>query len=207
MSRQGGRKNQKKSQKGFVAFRVFCGQQEIVVPPPPILPDLVLQRVIRVARRDGLTVVVIAGGFAILSAMAGSAIGAAVGIVITGAGVFELHGVSSLRAHRATGMSWLIGSQVYLMFAVLAYCIWRLDSFDVVAARELIEGSAQLRSLVHDNGQSVTQFIETLRKTYIACYMLVALLTVLYQGAMALYYLRRRKPVAAALGADLDPNT
>jgi hypothetical protein len=146
-----------------------------------------------------MTVVVIAGGFAILSALAGSPVGAAIGIVITGAGVFELHGVSSLRAHRSTGMRWLVGSQVYLMLVVLAYCIWRLDSFDVVTATRLIKESAQVQDLISQNGQSIPQFVEILRKTYIAGYMAVALLTVLYQGAMALYFIRRRRAVEAAV--------
>src|SRR5689334_9506290 len=78
---------------------------------PPIMPEKIVQHVIRVARRDGMMVLAIAGAFAIVSALGASPVGAAVGIVIAGAGVFELHGAALLRSRRLNGVRWLVGSQ------------------------------------------------------------------------------------------------
>ena len=43
---------------------------------------------------------------------------------------------------------------------------------------------------------------EYLKSMYLMCYYLIALITIPYQGGMALYYLRRRRPIAAALAPE-----
>jgi len=52
---------------------------------PPLLPEETLLRVLRVARLDGLSVLVIAGVFALISALAGDGVGAVVGLLVAGA--------------------------------------------------------------------------------------------------------------------------
>ena len=43
---------------------------------------------------------------------------------------------------------------------------------------------------------------EFVRKTYVAGFILIAVLSVFYQGGMAIYYLRRKRSVAQAILRD-----
>src|SRR5271165_2118927 len=98
------------------------------MPPtqPPKLVSEILRRVLRVARFDGMSVLVLAGFFALVSAASGDVSGAAFGLLIAAAGAVELHGMGLLRAADRRGMSWLVGSQLYLMSVVLGYVGYRL---------------------------------------------------------------------------------
>jgi len=94
---------------------------------PPILPAETLRRVTRIARFDGLSVLIVAGGFALLSAASKDISGAVIGLLIAAAGAIELHGVALLRVGR-DGMRWLVSSQLYLMAVILAYAGFRLPT-------------------------------------------------------------------------------
>jgi hypothetical protein len=96
---------------------------------PPLLPEETLIRVYRLARRDGLSVLMIAGAFALLTAAMGDRTGTAIGLLVSAAGAVELHGAHLLREGETRAMRWLIASQFYLMAVILAYCALRLLSF------------------------------------------------------------------------------
>ena len=165
--------------------------------PPPLLPEEIFQRVLRVARFDGLSVLVVAGLFALLAAAMGDYVGAIIGVLVAGAGAIELHGVTLLRHGAPRGMRWLIGSQFFLMLSVLAYCALRLAHPELAPMRAAVtdEMKAQLEVI----GWSVEQFTGLVyRITYVA----VAIATVIYQGGMAFYYQRRRGAVTSALAAE-----
>ena len=161
---------------------------------PPLFPAEVLQRVLRLARFDGLSVLVVAGIFALISARLGDYLGAVVGLLVAGAGAIELHGASLLKHRQPRGMDWLVRSQLILLITVLAYCALRLLHPDLAPLRATVneDVKAQLEVL----GWSVDQFLGTVyRLTYLA----VSLATFAYQGGMAVYYWRRRATVVRAL--------
>ncbi|HEX2854258.1 MAG TPA: hypothetical protein VHO24_13565 [Opitutaceae bacterium] len=163
---------------------------------PPLLPEETLQRVLRVARVDGMSVLLIAGFLALASAAAGDYMGALIGLVIAAAGAIELHGDGLLRNGFPLGMKWLIGSQLYLMAVVLGYCAMRLTHVALPpipdTLKPMIEMSAQQWKMATD---------DYLLMVYRLSFRLLALLTFLYQGGMAFYYFRRRAAVAQALAA------
>ena len=168
---------------------------------PPLLPEEVLRRVLRVGRFHGMMVLIIAGGFGLLSAAAGDRVGAVIGLMIAGAGAIELHGAALLRGGFSQGVSWLIGSQFFLMAAMLGYCAFRLTHVVLPPVppnlTEMVEtATAQL---------GMTQE-EYLTFAYRLGFQVVAGMTILYQGCMALYYLRRRAAVTAAV-AFVDRET
>lgn len=136
----------------------------------------------------------IAGFLAVLSAAAGDYLGAAIGIVIAGAGVFELHGASLLRAGHARGVNWLVGSQLYLLLCVLGYCTLRLTRMTLPTVPDELASAIDLNA--QQFGMSTREY---LTMVYRGAFQLVALLTLFYQGGMALYYQRRRAAVEAAL--------
>lgn len=151
----------------------------------------------RVARFDGLSVLGVAGAFALVSAASRDVSGAIIGLLVAAAGAIELHGVTLLRAGRGRGMGWLISSQLYLMAILLAYAAIRLARPDISTIRAVV--TVELAEQIRQAGMSVDEFLlEFLRLVYVG----VAAVTLLYQGGMTIYYVRRRAAVAAALHED-----
>jgi len=161
---------------------------------PPLLPSETFRRVMRVARFDGLSVLGVAGAFALVSAASRDVSGALIGLLVAAAGAIELHGVTLLRAGRERGMGWLISSQLYLMAILLCYAAMRLARPDISTLRAVV--TAELAEQIRQAGLGIDEFLlEFLRLVYVG----VAAVTVLYQGGMTIYYVRRRAAVAVAL--------
>jgi hypothetical protein len=165
---------------------------------PPLLSAKHARRVLAVARFDGLCVLVLSGGFALISAAQRDIPGALIGLLVAGAGAIELHGVSLLRHGAASGMRWLVMSQFYLMATILAYVGWRLARPDVSWILPFVTGDAgePIKELAAQQGMTVEQMLVTSMKTF---YYLAGLLTIVFQGCMALYYIRRTKAVVDSL--------
>jgi hypothetical protein len=161
---------------------------------PPLLPDEALRRVLRTAHLDGMGILVISGAFALASAASRDRSGMIVGLLVAAAGAIELHGGSLLRRGERGGVYWLIGSQIYLLAVLLSYVTMRLTHIDVGMVKGLLPDDVKKQIL--DTGMTVDEF---LRMGYGFLYRLVGGLSILYQGGMALYYLRKRAAVSAAL--------
>jgi hypothetical protein len=161
---------------------------------PPLLPEEILRRMLRIAHFDGLSVLVLAALFALPSAAARDYVGAGIGVIAAGAGAIELHGETLLRAGWTRGMAWLVGSQFFLMAAMLGYCALRLTHVVLPPlppdVDDMIGLTAQKLGLTKE---------QYLRMVYRFGFQVVAALSVIYQGGMALYYLQRRAAVAEAL--------
>jgi hypothetical protein len=166
---------------------------------PPLLPEETLYRVLRLARFNGLSVLVIAGFFSLVSAASHDVPGAIVGVLVAGAGALELHGVSLLRNGYARGTTWLVWSQLYLLAVVLIYVGMRLSHVDIEPLRQAI--TEEMRESISVAGLSEEQF---LRMIYTTSSVVFAVVTFFYQGGMALYYQRRRAAITAALA--VPPN-
>jgi hypothetical protein len=167
---------------------------------PPKLVSEILRHVLRVARFDGISVLLLAGFFALVSAASGDVSGAVFGLLIAAAGAIELHGMGLLRSADRRGMSWLIGSQLYLLSVVLGYVGYRLANPDSDPLLKVAKTAlaAEIRQAGMDPDQFMAEFPRELRLLYIA----VGCLTLLYQGGMAVYYVRRRRAVEAAIDED-----
>jgi hypothetical protein len=165
---------------------------------PPPLPAEILRRVLRVAKFDGISVLGVAGACALISAASRDVTGAVTGVLVAGAGAIELHGAGLLRVGDGRGMRWLVWSQLYLMAAILGYVAFRLMNPDIAALHKIV--TDEVAGQIQEAGMTVDQFlIEFLRLVYFA----VAAATVLYQGGMSIYYLRRRAAVATALEEEI----
>jgi hypothetical protein len=164
---------------------------------PPILPSEILRRVMRLARFDGMSVLIVAGGFALLSAASRDVSGAVIGLLIAAAGAIELHGVGLLKVGQ-NGMRWLVSSQLYLMATILAYVAFRILRPDVAWMLPYVTGEAAepILQAAQQEGMTVEQLLVGAMSMF---YLLVAAITLLYQGGMTIYYLRRRRAVEAAL--------
>jgi len=168
-----------------------------VIKPPP-LPSEVLHRVLRVARFDGASVLLLAGAFALVSAASHDVIGAAIGLAVAAAGAIELHGVGLLRGGRADGLRWLVSSQLYLMSVMLGYVAFRLSHLDITDLRWTV--TPELAEQVRQLNMTVDEFLFlSLRGLFLT----VGAVTILYQSGMIVYYLRRRAAVEIAV-QELD---
>jgi hypothetical protein len=169
---------------------------------PPLLPVETLLRVLRTAKLNGTSVLALAGLFAVLSAMGGDRLGALIGVVIAGAGAFELHGAGLLRQGVVKGVSWLVASQVYLLLAILVYAAWRLFNYDPELMRRVSEQALktpEIQAKLLETGTSEEDMLRLVRLFYHLTYMILAVATFFYQGAMVLYYRRRRPAIEVAL--------
>lgn len=161
---------------------------------PPLLPEEVLYRVLRVARLDGRSVLFIAGLFALFAAAAGDYAGAIIGLLIAGAGAIELHGEGLLRDGRLRGVNWLITSQLYLMAVIIAYCALRLLHPVVTPIPETLKPMIELSA--QQLGMTVNEYTQFVYRLTLRIF---AVVTFFYQGGMAIYYSRRREAIAQAL--------
>ncbi len=167
---------------------------------PPLLPEAVLRRVLRLANFDGWGVLLLSGSFALASALSSDRVGAIVGLLVAGAGAIELHGAGLLEARRPSGTKWLVGSQLYLIVVVIAFCLWQYDhaNLDWLRAGFTDDVNAQIAEL----GYTPDQFLRIFN--HVVCGG-VAIGTLLYQGSMAIYYARRSALVHRAV--EIEPET
>jgi hypothetical protein len=161
---------------------------------PPLLPEETLARVLRLARLDGLSVLVLAGVFALLAAGAREAAFAAVGLAAAGAGAVELHGVARLRHGDPGGLRWILASQPLLLAAVWAYCALRLTGAALPPLPDELRTAVETTAA--ELGLSPADY---LRLVHRVTHGLVAGLATAYQGGLFWYYWRRRDPVRQAL--------
>ena len=174
-------------------------------PTPPLLVHDTLLRVLRVARFDGLSVLMVAGLFALLAAGAGDVRGALIGITVALAGALELHGTAMLQHGDARGISWLVGSQTFLLLTLLSYCAWQLTHLELEPLRLAFQSSLRipLMKQLWAANQELGVTEETfLRQIHTTTYVCLAMATLIYQGGMTVYYLRRREAVMRALADE-----
>ena len=164
---------------------------------PPPTPEDQLKRILRIAKTNGLSVVIIAAIGTVLSL--GDWLGMAVGVAIIIGGRMELSGRKQLLANDATGVRGLVRSQWVVLGAIELYCLIKLifdTNHDV---------SPELRSAMTDLGIDMAAMEPSLRLAFYGTYLAVALFTLVYQGGMARYYGRRAGVVREAIAARLRP--
>ena len=175
---------------------------------PPPLPTEVIARVAHVAAIDGFSLVFIAGGFGLVSALSRDWLGAVVGGLALGAGLIELNGRQRLRAGDVRGINWLIRSQLVLLTVILLYVAYQYFFFDPQSLLVSIEAALataqrsldiEVIPLADSFGLTNKQFLELARRTVRVAYVAVGLGSVLCQGGLAFYYQRREQAVAKAL--------
>jgi hypothetical protein len=164
-----------------------------VIKTPPLRSDETLERVLRHARSNGMGVLIVGSTFALLGATAKEIVPVMSWLLVAGTGAMTLHGASLLAHGRTRGLNWLVGSQLFCMAFILALCGWQLTHVDLSPLRAAMD--AKMQESVKETGLSNDEFLLI---SYRLTYAFIALVTVLYQGGMALYYLRRRDAVFAA---------
>ncbi|MEO6875626.1 MAG: hypothetical protein ABI222_12475 [Opitutaceae bacterium] len=164
---------------------------------PPLTPEEKLKRILRTARMNGLSVVIIAGLGVLISI--GDWFGMAVGAAIVYGGWTELGGRKQILAGHITGVRLLVRSQWIVLAAIEIYCAVKLG-FDRNHGV-----SPELREAMVDLGIDMAALEPSLRLAFYGTYGAVAAITLIYQGGMARYYGRSSAVVKAALEARARP--
>ncbi len=147
-----------------------------------------LKRLLLLSRFNAYSIVIIAATFGLLCVVLWEPAGIFVGAAVTSAGLMEIRGHRRLRAGIPGARKWMAGSQVWLVVCVLAYCGWRLLAFDpenplaVLGDAELLKVTASVAAI----SQAMLEDLVTL--VYTLTYKLVACVTLVFQGGLALYY-------------------
>ena len=161
---------------------------------PPLLPEETLLRVLRLARGDGLAVLMLATFFALTAAAVGDITGAVAWLLLAGAGAGALHGVVLLRGEEARGLNWLVGSQLLFLLVVFAYCALRLTHYDPAPLRAALTN--EMKATLSQANYNQEDFLLTVYRT---TYGLMAGATLCYKGGLMLFFQRRRAAVTAAV--------
>ena len=164
---------------------------------PPPLPSEVLARTIRLSSADGRLVLWLSGLCALFAAAGHNALGAVAGCAAAGAGAIELHGSTLLTKEESRGVDWLIRGQLLLLVVILGYSAFCLTHFDRESWRMRL--TPEIDELLSQKNLTLEQCLDALQLMYQLFYALVGFVALLYQGAMARYYARRRATILQAL--------
>ena len=166
---------------------------------PARSPEQRLQRVLRVARVDAVSLLVVAAPAAAVSVCAREWGEAAAGAGIALCGVLEWAGRNLLQRRRAAGLGWMATAQLgcLLFILFLAWDLAHREQADRIVALLPSFTREQLDVLFPD-AESLRALLVGVQRLTAA---LLALVSILYQGGLALYYLRTR-PAALAVFAE-----
>ena len=147
-----------------------------------------LARVLFLSKLNAYSIVIISGTFGLLCLFMLDPVGIIVGAAVAAAGLMEIRGHRRLRSGSPGARNWMAGSQVWLVVCVLAYCAWRLAVFDpddplaALGDTELLETTVSLAAFPQGMLEDLVTTVYTLT------YKLVAGVSLLFQGGLALYY-------------------
>ena len=167
--------------------------------PEPTPQDKALKRVLLVSAIDGWSVTVIASLGVLLTLIIGDWLGTGIGLLVLAAGVLELRGRRQIMRRDSDGLKQLVRAQLFLLAVILVYCTGRLGSFDADTAMANL--TPDMEALLKEAGLERADILPLVRITFFATYGGVALLSLLFQGGLILYYRRKTRLVTEALTA------
>jgi hypothetical protein len=176
----------------------------------PRPPEDVLRRVIRISRLNGWSVAIFAGLGILVSLAVLDPIGIAVCLLIALGGAIEVRGCRRLRRRDPDGMRLLVRSQLVVLGVIWVYALPRLLSFDatylqdeaIPNLRELLSASGMdFDSILAQAGLTTKDIVPLVHLFFVVLYGSVMLVTLFYQGGLALYYRHRTAAVTEALKA------
>ena len=143
-----------------------------------------LARAANVARSNARGYALFGALTLIVAALGPDALGLAIGAVVTGVGVAQLRAVPRLRAADAEAPRAMARNELLLMGGIALYALLKLTL--------LRETGEELQAQVGDTSGLGLDIAELSRSLNTLVYSTVLAVTLLYQGGLALYFLRRR---------------
>ncbi len=167
--------------------------------PAPTPQEKALQRVLAISRVNGWSVIVIAGLGILLALALGDLSSVVIGLLGLASGVMEVRGNHALKRRDPDGLKLLVRSQMLLLAVILVYCASRLGSFD---AETVMAGlTPDMETLLKESGIQKSDILPLVRTAFYTLYITVAVVSVVYQGGLALFYRNKTRLVSEALSA------
>ena len=180
-------------------------------PPVPTPQEKALKRVLTISRLDGWSLVVIAGLSLLITLLLVEPLGMAISLLILVAGVMELRGRRALQRRDSGGMRLLTRSQMFVLAVILVYCARCIGSFDAGYLKDEVLPEARqslmswfgisLDEFLKEGGLTVNDLLLMAQKAVWLLYGTVAIVSLVYQGGLALYYRSKVRLVTEALAA------
>ena len=171
----------------------------LTIPPTPA--QKAYKRVLRISRLNGWSVAIFGGLSMLVALLFGDLVGAFIGLCVTLAGWMEIRGGRQLRRRDVDGMKLLVRSQLFLLAVILSYCASRLGSFD--SETVLANLTPDMEAVLTQAGLEKADVVVLVHTVFLALYITVAVVCLIYQGGLALYYRGKTKLVAEAITAPI----
>ena len=178
--------------------------------PAPTPAEKALARVLKISGFDAWSLVIVAVLSVLLTLALGNLSGTAIGLLVLAGGVIEFRGRRRLRRRDPDGMRLLVRSQMLVLAVILVYCATRLGSFDggylkdqvVPELRQnLLLFGVNLDESLRAMELSVDEIVPLVRTVFFIVYGTVMVVSLIYQGGLAMYYRRKTDLVTEALAA------
>ncbi len=176
--------------------------------PEPTPQEKALKRVLTVSWLDGWSLIIIASLSLLLTLVLGELLGISISLLVLAAGIIELRGRRALKRRRADGMQLLVRAQLFLLAVILVYCARCLGSFDAGYLRDQLvpELRQNFLTLGINFDEILAQFeltvdelVPLVHKAFLILYGGVAIISIFFQGGLALFYRRKTQLVTQAL--------
>ena len=182
--------------------------------PAPTPQEKALKRVLLISGLDGWSLTVIAALNLLLTLVFGELLGMSISLLVLVAGVMELRGRRALKRRDPAGMKLLVRAQLFLLTVILVYCARCLGSFDAGYLQEqlipemrqnLLLFGINFDDVLREVDLTVDEIVPLVRMMFLVIYGTVALVSLIYQGGLALYYRSKIRLVTEALGTPPVP--
>lgn len=171
--------------------------------PQPTPAQKALKRVTGISRLNGWSIVIVSGLSVLIALAMGDWLSTGLGLLVAGFAGLEVHGNHLLKKRDATGMKWLVRSQMLILALILTYCSSRLGSFDGETA--LANLTPDMEAVLKEAGLNRADILPLVHQIFIALYGAVALVSLVYQGGLALFYRSKTRLVTEALTTPPEP--
>ncbi|HLP10132.1 MAG TPA: hypothetical protein VK178_18360 [Opitutaceae bacterium] len=166
---------------------------------PARSPAQRLQRLLAVARFDAISLVVVAAPAALIALTLREWFAASVGAAVSFCGWLEWTGARRLARSQPSGALRLVAAQLLCLAAILLYARHLAGQVRADHILQLLPSfTREQLFLIFPDAGSADAFLLFVQRLMVAA---IALVAVIYQGGMALYYLRSRRFIRALLAA------
>lgn len=169
----------------------------------PSLEEKTYRRVLFLSALDGWSIVIVAGLSALVSLAFVSPTGIVVSLLALVTGTMELRGRARLVRRDASGMRLLVRAQLILLSVILVYCAKNLGSFD--AETTMGNLTPDMAAALNEAGLTQADILPLVRLTFYATYTILAVVSLVFQGGLTLYYRSRTARVTAFLTPPAAP--
>lgn len=144
----------------------------------------------------GLSIAIFSGLCTIAALVLQSWAGVLVGFLVTLCGVLEYRGGKLVSEHPLQARRYLAGAQGLLFLVLASYCLWASQHIDVQALLQNEQFRAQVMPQLRAAHMSYEDLQQMLEKVSGLFYAVVVLVSLVYQGGLALHYWRNSGKVA-----------